>query len=88
MFTAIFGKVVGENARDNPERHCGWFFYCSSKKFERMAQEPMDLCLRVLKESSKIKVRQLQCQEQCIGHIPFYLSGLSRAHFFRQRFSK
>ena len=23
-------------------------------------------------------------QEQCIDHIPYYLSGLSRAHFFRQ----
>ena len=27
------------------------------------------------------QVRQLQCQEQCIDHIPYYLSGLSRAHF-------
>ena len=25
------------------------------------------------------QVRQLQCQEQCIDHIPYYLSGLSRA---------
>ena len=25
------------------------------------------------------QVRQLQCQEQCIYHIPYYLSGLSRA---------
>ena len=33
-------------------------------------------------------IRQLQCQEQCIAHIPYYLSGLSRAHFFRQPFSK
>ena len=24
----------------------------------------------------------LQCQEQCIEHIPCYLSGLSPAHFF------
>ena len=36
-------------------------------------------------ESAKGKqqnqVRQLQCQEQCIDHIPYYLSGLSRAHF-------
>ena len=28
-------------------------FHCSSKKFERMAREAMDICLRVLKESSK-----------------------------------
>ena len=25
------------------------------------------------------QVRQLQCQEHCIDHIPYYLSGLSRA---------
>ena len=31
-------------------------------------------------------VRQLQCQEQCIGHIPYYLSGLSRAYFFPTTF--
>ena len=34
------------------------------------------------------QVRQLQCQEQCVDHIPYYLSGLSRALFFRQPFSK
>ena len=27
------------------------------------------------------QVRQLQCQEQCIDHFPYYLSGLSRALF-------
>ena len=27
------------------------------------------------------QVRQLQCQEQSIDHIPYYLSGLSHAHF-------
>ena len=34
------------------------------------------------------QVRQLHCQEQCIYHIPYYLSGLQRAQFFRQPFSK
>ena len=34
------------------------------------------------------QVRQLQCQEQCIDHIPYYISRLSRAHFFRQPLSK
>ena len=33
-------------------------------------------------------VRQIQCQEQCIEHILYYLSGLSRTHFFRQPSSK
>ena len=25
VYTAISTKVVGESARDNLERHCGWF---------------------------------------------------------------
>ena len=25
LYTAILIKVVGKGARDNPERHCGWF---------------------------------------------------------------
>ena len=32
------------------------------------------------------KVRQLQCQEQCIDHIPYYFLGLSRAHFSDETF--
>ena len=32
------------------------------------------------------QVRQLHCQEQCIDHIPYYLSGLSRAIFFPTNF--
>ena len=32
------------------------------------------------------QVRQLQRREQCIDHIPYYLSGLSRAHFFPTTF--
>ena len=34
------------------------------------------------------QVRQLQSYEQCIGHIPDYLSGLLGAHFFRHPFLK
>ena len=35
-YTAISRKVVGKSARNNPERHCGWFLVlCFSKKFER-----------------------------------------------------
>ena len=25
LYSAISRKVVGKSARDNPERHCGWF---------------------------------------------------------------
>ena len=46
----------------------------------------MDVCLRVLKESSKSRFDSYSRQEQCIEHIPYYLSGLSRAHFFQANF--
>ena len=59
----------------------GFEVHCSSKKFEKMAREAMDVCLQVLKGKQQKGVRQLKCQEQCIDHIPFYLSGLSRAQF-------
>lgn len=32
------------------------------------------------------QVRQLQSQEQSVNHIPHFLSGLSRAHFFQTTF--
>ena len=88
-YTAISKKVVGKSARDNPERDCGWFWgHCSSKKFKRMAREAVEVCLLVLKESNKSRFDSSVGQEQCIDHIPYYLSGLSRKHFFRQPFSK
>ena len=43
----------------------------------------MDVCLRELKESNKSR-----CQEQSIDYIPYYLWGLSGAHFFREPFLK
>ena len=52
--TAISRKVVGKSARYNPERYCGWLWiHCSSKNFERMTREAMDIGLRVLKKSNK-----------------------------------
>ena len=48
----------------------------------------MEMCFRVLEESSKSSFDSYRRQEQCIDHmhipyyhIPYYLSGLSRAHF-------
>ena len=87
-----FEKGCRKSGRDNPEKYCGWFWvHSSSKKFERMAWEAMDLCLRVLKESNERRFESNSVREHCIDHIPFYqkkkkfpfyLSGLSRAHFF------
>ena len=57
------------------------------KEIERMALEAADVCLRrVLKENNKRSFDSYSRQEQCIDHIPYYLSGLSRAHFCRQPF--
>ena len=39
------------------------------------------MCLRVLKESNKSRFDRYSRQKQCIDHIPYYLSGLSLAHF-------
>ena len=74
LYTANSRKVVGKSARDNPERYCGWFrVYCSSKKFERMVQEAMDICLRVLKESNKSRFDSYSVRNSVllISHIAF-----------------
>ena len=42
----------------------------------------------IAKGKLKKWVWQLQGQEKCINHIPYYLLGLSHAHFFQQPFSK
>ena len=53
-----------------------------------MVREATDICLRVLKGSNKSRFDSFSRYEQCIDHIPYYFSGLWRAHFFRQPFSK
>ena len=45
----------------------------------------MDVCLRVLKESNKSRFDSYSVKNKCIDDIPYYLSGLSRAQFLRQR---
>ena len=49
---------------------------------------PRTYVLRVLKESNKSMFDSYSRQEQCIDHIPYYLSGLSRAHFFSDNLSR
>ena len=39
------------------------------------------MCLQVLKESNKSRFDMYSRPKQCIDHIPYYLSGLWRAHF-------
>ena len=52
----------------------------------------MGVCLRVLKESNKSRFDGYSVRKSVltgapgIDHIPYYLSGLSRAQFFGQPF--
>ena len=55
---------------------------------KELARKAMKMCLRVLKKSIKSRFDSYSRQEQGIDHIPYNLSGLSRAHFVRQAFSK
>ena len=81
-YTAVSRKVVGKSALHHPERYCGWFLvHCSSKKFERMALEAVDVCLRVLKESSKSRFDSYSA-------YPILPFGNVTCTFFRQPFSK
>ena len=84
--TAFSRKVVGKSAPDNPERHCG--FTVLQRHLKELARKAMKMSLQVLTESNKSRSDSYSRQELCIDHIPFYLSGLSRAHFFGQPFSK
>ena len=60
------------------------------KSLKELARKAMKMCFQVLKESSNSRFDSYSRQEQYIDHIPYYLylSGLSRAYFFRQPFSK
>ena len=64
-----------------------WISY--PEKFERTAREAIDVCLQLLKESNKIRFDSCSVRNSVlVDHIPYYLSGLSRALFFWQPFSK
>ena len=80
---AISRKVVGKSARDNPEKYCGWFWvHCSSKKFERMAGEAVDICLRVLKESNKSRLDSYSVREKGDWSYPILPFWVVASTFF------
>ena len=62
----------------------GFEFTVLPRNLKELARKAMKMCLRVLMERNKSRFDSFSRQEQCIDHIPYYLSGLSRAHFFRQ----
>ena len=64
----------------------GFEFSLFQRNLKELAGKAMEMCLRVLKESNKSRFDSYSRQEQSIDHIPCYLSGLSRAHFFSTTF--
>ena len=48
---------------------------------KELVRKVVEMCLRVLKENRKSRFDRYSRQKHCIDHIPYYLSGLSRAHF-------
>ena len=65
----------------------GFEFSVLQRNLKELARKAMKKCFLVLKESNKSSFDSYRRQEQCIDRIPYCLSGLSRAHFFRQPFS-
>ena len=90
VHTAILREFVGKSVRDNPERYFGWFCIhsSSSRKFWKNGTRGRGRMFVIAKGKQQKWIRQLQCHEHCIGHIPYHLPGLLRAHFFWQPFSK
>ena len=78
-------KVHATNSKDIVG---GFEFSVFQRNLKELERKAMEMCLRVLKESNKRRIDSYIRQEQCIDYIPYHLSGLSRAHFFRQPFSK
>ena len=64
----------------------GFEFSVFQRNLKELAGKAMEMCLRVLKESNKSRFDSYSRQEQSIDHIPSYLSGLLRAHFFSPTF--
>ena len=60
----------------------GFQFTVLQKNLKKLVRKAMEMCLRVLKKSNKSRFDSYSGQEKCIDHIPYYLSGLSRAQFF------
>ena len=75
------GKVVGKS-RTQQSLKVLWVVF-SSLFFKQISK---DISLQVLKESIKSRFDSYSVRNKCIDHIPYYLSGLSRAQFFRQPF--
>ena len=90
QYTAFSRKRLSEKVHQTiPKGIVGGFeFTVLQRNLKELARKAMKMCLRVLTERNKSRFDSYSRQKQCIDHIPYYLSGLSCAHFLRQPFSK
>ena len=78
--TAISRKVVGKMHATIPKGTVSGFeFTVVQRNLKEWHKRPRTYVCECQRKATK-KIRQLQCQEQRLDHIPYYLSGLSRAH--------
>ena len=85
-YTAI-SREVFESARDNPERHCGWFWVlCSSKKFERIGTKGRGNMFESAKGKQQKLVRQLQSSRTVYWLYPILPFGIVACTFFPTNF--
>ena len=79
----LFRERLSEKAHATvPKGIVGGFeFSVLQRNLKELARKAMEMYFGVLEESNKSRFDSYGCQEQCIDHIPYYLSGLSRAHF-------
>ena len=80
---AISGKVDGKSTRHKPK--VLWVVLSSLffKEFGKNGTRGHGRMFPNAKRKATKVSSTAQCHKQCIDHIPYYLSGLSRAHFLR-----
>ena len=61
---------------------------CGFELTVRSHERPWTYVCEWQRKAPEVGSTATECQEQCIDHIPYHLSGLSRAHFFLPPFSK
>ena len=87
VYTAISRKVVGKSARDNPERHCGWFWVLFfSKKFERIGTKGHGNVSARAKGKQQKYFWQLQSSRTVYWSCPILLFGLVAGTVFPTTF--
>ena len=83
MYIQLFRERLSEKVHATiPKGIVGVFkFTVLQRNLKELVRKAVEMCLRVLKESNKSRFDRYSRQKQCIDHIPYYLSGLSLAHF-------